>query len=128
MKKIAVAAAVIRDGDKLFATQRGYGPHKDRWESPGGKIEEGETPEQALCREIREELETEIRVEKRIARIEQDDPEFHLTMDCFFCRVLSGKLTLLEHENSAWLSLDDLDQMDWLPADRKLIRYIREQF
>nr|AHF24516.1 NUDIX hydrolase [uncultured bacterium Contig28b] len=128
MKKVAVAAAVIRDGDKLFATQRGYGPHKDRWEFPGGKIEEGETPEQALCREIREELETEIRVEKRIARIELDDPEFHLTMDCFFCRVLSGKLTLLEHKNSAWLSLDDLDQMDWLPADRKLIRYIREQF
>ncbi len=116
-KSIKVAAAIIRKDGKVFATQRGYGNYKDWWEFPGGKIETGETPEAALRREILEELNTKIRVESFLATVEYDYPEFHLSMDCFWCRVEEGNLTLLEHEAAKWLPLDDLRQVNWLPAD-----------
>ena len=122
MKIIHVAAAVIRDRDRFFATQRGYGPWKDGWEFPGGKVEAGETPEEALKREIREELDTEISVERKLSRVEYDYPDFHLSMDCFECRILSGSLSLKEHESARWLSPCELDSVDWLPADRLLVR------
>lgn len=125
MKIIRVVAAVIRDGGRIFATQRGYGEFKDGWEFPGGKIEEGETPEEALVREIREELETEISVGERIDRVEYDYPEFHLSMDCFWAEVQKGELILREHEAARWLRKDELDSVDWLPADVKLIGKIR---
>ena len=124
MKTIRVAAAVIRRDGTVFATQRGYGPYKDSWEFPGGKIEPGETPEEALRREIREELDTEIAVEEPAAHVEYDYPEFHLSMDCFFCSVVSGSLILKEHESARWLSPEELDSVDWLPADRELIRFL----
>ena len=121
MKTIRVVAAIIRDKGRIFATQRGYGPYKDGWEFPGGKIEPGETPEEALKREIREELDTEIEVGEPAGHIEYDYPEFHLSMDCFFCTLLSGCLTLKEHEAARWLSPAELDSVSWLPADRSLI-------
>ncbi|MER1994088.1 MAG: (deoxy)nucleoside triphosphate pyrophosphohydrolase [Eubacteriales bacterium] len=121
MKTIRVVAAIIRDKGRIFATQRGYGPYKDGWEFPGGKIEPGETPEEALKREIREELDTEIEVGEPAGHIEYDYPEFHLSMDCFFCNLLSGSLTLKEHEAARWLSPAELDSVSWLPADRSLI-------
>ena len=121
MKTIRVVAAIIRDKGRIFATQRGYGPYKDGWEFPGGKIEPGETPEEALKREIREELDTEIEVREPAGHIEYDYPEFHLSMDCFFCTLLSGSLTLKEHEAARWLSPAELDSISWLPADRSLI-------
>jgi 8-oxo-dGTP diphosphatase len=102
---------------QVFATQRGYGDFKGGWEFPGGKIEEGETPEQALVREIREELNTEISVGNKIGTIEYDYPTFHLSMDCFECSIVSGKLSLLEHENAVWLSKENLKTVNWLPAD-----------
>ena len=110
----------LRD-TKIFATQRGYGDFKDGWEFPGGKVEPDETPEQAIVREIREELDTEIRVERYIDTIEYDYPEFHLSMDCFLCSVLSGELTLKEHEAARWLTVEELDAVEWLPADRTII-------
>lgn len=116
-KSIKVVAAIIRKDGNVFATQRGYGNYKDWWEFPGGKIEKGETPENALRREILEELNTKIRVESFLATVEYDYPEFHLSMDCFWCRVEEGSLTLLEHEAAKWLPLDDLRQVNWLPAD-----------
>ena len=125
MKTIRVVAAIIRDGDRIFATQRGYGPMKDGWEFPGGKIEPGETQEQALKREIREELDAEIDVGESVSRIEYDYPDFHLSMDCFFCSLLSGSLTLKEHEAAKWLSPDELDSVSWLPADLSLIERIK---
>ncbi len=125
MKTIRVVAAIIRDGDRIFATQRGYGPMKDGWEFPGGKIEPGETPEQALKREIREELDTEIEIGERVDRIEYDYPEFHLSMDCFFCSLLSGSMTLKEHEAAKWLMPNELDSVSWLPADLSLIEQIK---
>ena len=125
-KTISVVAAVIRDGDRVFATQRGYGEFKDGWEFPGGKIEPGETPEEALVREIREELDTEISVGKLIDRIEYDYPTFHLSMDCFWCEILSGDLVLKEAEDAKWLTKETLDSVDWLPADITLIEQIRE--
>ncbi len=124
MKTIYVVAAIIRRGNEIFATQRGYGPYKDWWEFPGGKIEPGETPEDALVREIREELATEINVEKFITTIEYDYPEFHLIMDCFWCSIEKGRLTLLEHEDAAWLPLSNLWQVKWLPADVEIIGLI----
>ena len=122
MKTVRVVAAVIRDGGRVFATQRGYGDYKDWWEFPGGKIESGETPADALKREIREELDTEIEVGDLITTVEYDYPDFHLSMDCFFCRVLSGSLILKEHESARWLAPGELDSVSWLPADLELIR------
>ena len=116
-KSIRVVAAVIRQGDQIFATQRGYGPYKDGWEFPGGKVESGETPEAAIVREIREELDTEIIVDSFLSTVDYDYPEFHLSMDCFWCRIKEGHLRLLEHEAARWLPINDLRQVDWLPAD-----------
>ena len=127
MKTIRVVAAIIRDKGRIFATQRGYGPYKDGWEFPGGKIEPGETPEEALKREIREELDTEIEVGEPAGHIEYDYPEFHLSMDCFFCTLLSGSLTLKEHEAARWLFPAELDSVSWLPADRSLIDGLKTQ-
>lgn len=121
MKEIEVVAAVIFQDGKVFATQRGYGPFKDGWEFPGGKIEAGESPKEALRREISEELETEIEVGELIDTIEYDYPDFHLSMKCFACRIVSGDLHLVEHEAARWLNADQLDSVDWLPADITLI-------
>lgn len=125
MKTIRVAAAVIRSGDKIFAAARGYGEFKGGWEFPGGKIEAGETPQEALKREIMEELETEISVGEIIDTIEYDYPEFHLSMDCFWCEILSGNLVLKEAEDARWLAADELDSVEWLPADVTLIEKIK---
>ena len=127
MKTVRVVAAVIRKDDKIFATQRGYGEFKDGWEFPGGKIEEGETPEQALAREIREELNTEIQVGKLIGTIEYDYPKFHLSMDCFWCEIMQGGLELKEHEAARWLSKEELYSVDWLPADVGVIERVEEE-
>lgn len=122
MKRIEVVAAIIiRDG-RVFATQRGYGEWKDYWEFPGGKMEPGETPEEALRREIREELATEIEVGELLTTVEYDYPNFHLTMHCYLCTVVSGHLSLLEHEDARWLAQDELDSVNWLPADVEVIR------
>lgn len=128
MKTEKVAAAVIRKGDRIFAAQRGYGAYKDGWEFPGGKVESGETPEQALVREIREELNTEIRIDRYLETVEYDYPEFHLSMDCFLCSMVKGELTLLEAEASRWLGRDELEEVDWLPADLALIGKLREEW
>ena len=121
MKTIRVVAAIIVENGRVFATQRGYGDFKDGWEFPGGKIEAGESPEQALVREIREELDTEIRVERLLRTVEWDYPTFHLSMDCFICTIESGDLHLREHEAARWLDLEHLNDVDWLPADLQLI-------
>ena len=125
MKTVRVVAAVIREGDKIFATQRGYGEYKDGWEFPGGKIEEGETPQEALKREILEELNTEIIVGDLIKTIEYDYPTFHLSMDCFWATVESGDLELKEAEAARWLAKDELNEVEWLPADLELIGKIQ---
>ena len=124
MKTLHVVCAVIRKDDRSFATQRGYGEFKDGWEFPGGKLEAGETPQQALKREIKEELDTEIDVGELIDRIEYDYPDFHLSMQCFWAEVKSGKLTLLEAEDARWLTAESIDTVDWLPADRELVKKI----
>lgn len=121
MKTIKVVAAIIMQDDKIFATQRGYGEFKDGWEFPGGKIEEGETPQQALVREIREELDAEIEVGELFDTVEYDYPNFHLSMDCFLCKLKSQDLVLKEHEAAKWLTKATLDSVDWLPADLGLI-------
>ena len=121
MKLIEVVAAIIRKDDKIFATQRGYGEWKDWWEFPGGKIEAGESPEEALRREICEELETRISVGSLLQTIEYDYPKFHLTMHCYLCSVLSGALTLKEHEAARWLAKNQLDSVRWLPADLQIV-------
>ena len=126
MKTIKVVAAVIKAVNKngediIFATQRGYGEFKDGWEFPGGKIEEGETPQEALKREIMEELDTEISVGELIDTIEYDYPTFHLSMDCFWCEMIKGNLVLKEAEDAKWLKKNELDKVDWLPADVELI-------
>lgn len=127
MKTVKVAAAIIMHGDKIFATQRGYGDFKDGWEFPGGKIEEGETPKQALIREIREELDTEIEVGNLFDTVEYDYPTFHLSMDCFLCTLKSGNLVLKEHEAARWLTRDTLDSVEWLPADKGLIEKLKRK-
>ncbi len=127
MKTIKVAAAIITHNDKIFATQRGYGEFKDGWEFPGGKIEEGETPRQALIREIREELDTEIEVGELVDTVEYDYLTFHLSMDCFSCTVKSGGLVLKEHEAAKWLTREMLDSVEWLPADRGLIEKLKKK-
>lgn len=121
MKTIHVVAAIIIRDHKLFATQRGYGEFKDGWEFPGGKVEPGETPQDALKREILEELATELEVGSLIDTIEYDYPTFHLSMDCYACSVISGKLELLEHENAAWLTKETLRTVNWLPADTTIL-------
>ncbi len=124
MKTTKVAAAVITDGISVFATQRGYGEYKDWWVFPGGKLEAGETPQDALKREIREELDTEIEVGNLIMTVEYDYSDFHLSMDCFLATVISGNLTLLEHEDAKWVPINELNTVDWLPADKLLIDHI----
>ena len=126
-KTIRVVAAVIRQNGKIFATQRGYGEWKDGWEFPGGKIETGETPEAALKREIQEELDTEILVKERIDTIEYDYQNFHLSMDCFWCEIVSGNLVLKEHESARWLTKKQLNDVKWLPADVTLIEKIGKE-
>ncbi len=125
MKTIEVVAAIIVDKGRIFATQRGYGDFKDGWEFPGGKMEPGETPEQALVREIEEELDSEIVVGKLIKTVDYDYPKFHLTMHCYLCELRDGKLTLLEHEAAKWLDQETIDSVDWLPADLQIIDDIK---
>lgn len=121
MKTINVVAAIILKDNKIFATQRGYGEFKDGWEFPGGKVEADESPEKAIIREIKEELDTDIDVKEYFDTVEYDYPTFHLSMKCYICTVLSGKLDLLEHEASKWLDKDSLESVDWLPADLGLV-------
>lgn len=126
-KTIRVVAAIIIDNSKYFVTQRGYGEWKGYWEFPGGKIEVNETPEDALKREIREELETEINVGDKVCTIEYDYPKFHLSMDCFYAKVSSGRLVLKEHEAAKWLSKSEFDNVEWLQADKMIIEIIKNE-
>jgi 8-oxo-dGTP diphosphatase len=126
MKKINVVAAIITKDNKVFATQRGYGEFKDGWEFPGGKVEAGETNEQALAREIKEELNADINVHELLHVVEYDYPAFHLTMHCYMCTLKSEHIDLLEHEAAKWLSMDDIDSVDWLPADQLILDKIEE--
>ena len=126
MKTIHVVAAIIREGDKLFATQRGYGEFKDKWEFPGGKVEEKETPEDALIREIKEELEADIKITGYLMTVEYDYPSFHLSMDCYLAELQEGStIRLKEHEAAKWLSPNDFDSVDWLPADVEVMTSIK---
>ena len=132
MKRVRVVAAIIcslndKNETVLFATQRGYGEYKDWWEFPGGKIENGESPEEALVREIHEELDAQITVNRFLTTVEYDYPEFHLSMDCFWCSLQNGHLTLLEHEAAKWLPLDNLRQVKWLPADILVVQEIERE-
>jgi 8-oxo-dGTP diphosphatase len=125
MKQIEVVAAIIHDAEGcVFATQRGYGEWKDWWEFPGGKMEAGETPEEALRREIWEELETRVVVERLVETVEWDYPQFHLTMHCYLCHVESGHLELKEHEAAKWLRKEELESVNWLPADWEVVKKI----
>ena len=127
MKQIEVVAAIIHDAEgRIFATQRGYGEWKDYWEFPGGKMEPEETTEEALMREIWEELETRIKVERLVQTVEWDYPAFHLIMHCYLCHVESGHLELKEHEAAKWLYKDELENVDWLPADETVVKKLRE--
>lgn len=127
MKTVKVVAAIIRDGNKVFATQRGYGDYKDGWEFPGGKVEPGETAQQALVREIKEELDTDIAVGDYLTTIEYDYPTFHLSMQCFWCRIVDGPPVLKEHEAARWLDVDHIDSVEWLPADLTIIDLIKDK-
>ena len=124
MKTIKVVAAIIEDGENIFATQRGYGEFKGKWEFPGGKIEDGESPEEAIIREIKEELDTIIKIEKLIDTVEYDYINFHLSMKCFLCTIKQGNLILKEHSAAKWLTKDNLDSVDWLPADKSILKNI----
>ena len=126
MKTINVVAAIIIKDNKVFATQRGYGEFKDGWEFPGGKVEQGEAPENAIVREIKEELDTVIEVKEYFDTVEYDYPNFHLSMKCYICTVVSGKLELLEHEAAKWLDKDSLDSVAWLPADLGLVDKLKD--
>ena len=128
MKTVNVVAAIIVRDNKVFATQRGYGEFKDGWEFPGGKVEPGETPENAIIREISEELDTEIRVDEFLTTVEHDYPTFHLSMKCYLCSVISGSLTLIEHENAKWLNCDELYSVAWLPADIKVVEALIKKY
>lgn len=121
LRRIEVVAALIREGDKILATQRGYGEYKDFWEFPGGKIEPGETPEAALKREIKEELATEIEINEYVGTVDYDYPDFHITLLLYLCTMVSGNLELLEHESAKWLLASELDSVSWLPADLEII-------
>ena len=121
LKNVNVVVALIIHDGKYFATQRGYGDFKDGWEFPGGKVEENETGEEALIREIKEELETTIKVDKYFDTVEYDYPKFHLSMRCYICSIVEGKLHLIEHEASKWLSKEELNDVDWLPADKIIV-------
>ena len=126
MKTVKVVAAIITKDGKIFATQRGYGDFKDGWEFPGGKVEQGESPEEAIIREIKEELGADIKVTGLLTTVEHDYPTFHLSMDCFWAELKEGSsVELLEHEAAKWLSLDSLDEVDWLPADIKVVEAIK---
>ena len=127
MKQIEVVAAIIRKGDKIFATQRGYGEWQDWWEFPGGKMEAGETPECALVREILEELSAEISVDEYLCTINYDYPQFHLTMHCYLCSLVTEALHLNEHEAAKWLEKDELDSVKWLPADYEVLEEVRSK-
>ena len=130
MKTVRVVAAIIIENGKVFATQRGYGEFKDGWEFPGGKIEPGETPEEAIVREIKEELDTEVEMIELLDTVEYDYPNFHLSMGCFICKIKSGDLVLKEHEAAKWLTKDTLGSLEWLPADMGLVgeieKYLKE--
>ena len=124
-KAVKVVAAIIKKDDKIFATQRGYGEFKDGWEFPGGKVEDNESPEAAIVREIKEELNADIEVTGFLTTVEHDYPTFHLSMDCFWAKLKEGtEMELLEHEAAKWLTLDNLDSVDWLPADIKVTEEI----
>lgn len=127
MKTVEVVAAVIKKEDAIFATQRGYGDFAGGWEFPGGKVEPGETPEQAIVREIQEELETTVAVDGFLTTVDYDYPTFHLTMHCYVCHVSEGRLHLLEHSAAKWLTLDAIDSVEWLPADVAVVEAIRAQ-
>ena len=126
MKTVNVVAAVIRKGDRILATQRGYGEFKDGWEFPGGKIEQGEQPEEALKREIQEELQAVIEIDDYLGSVEYDYPTFHLSMSCYMCSLVSDEVTLLEHESMKWLTADTIDSVAWLPADKPMTEKIKE--
>ena len=126
MKNIEVVAAVIYESGKILATQRGYGEFKDGWEFPGGKMEKGESAEQALIRELREELTVTVEVEKLLMTVEYDYPAFHLTMHCFLTKIAAGKINLLEHEAMKWLSSEDINSVEWLPADIQVVEYLKK--
>ena len=128
VKSIRVSVAVIHRDGKIFATKRGYGEYKGKWEFPGGKREEGESGEEALYREIREELDSKVKIERLICTTDYDYPTFHLTMDVYLSTLIEGKLTLLEHEDAKWVSLDSIDDLDWLPADWSVIDEIKKHF
>ena len=127
MKTIKVVAAVIKSNDEIFVTQRGYGEFKDGWEFPGGKVEKGETKEEALIREIKEELDTVIKVDSYLDTIEYDYPDFHLSMDCFVCSIVEGHLVLKEHEDSKWIKKEEIDTLNWLPADLIILDKVKER-
>ncbi|WP_426348811.1 (deoxy)nucleoside triphosphate pyrophosphohydrolase [Alloiococcus sp. CFN-8] len=126
MKTIRVVAAIIKNEDKVFTTQRGYGDFEGGWEFPGGKIEEGESKEVALIREIKEELAVEISVDKYVLTVEYDYPNFHLTMDCFLCSLRNGDIKLMEHSSAKWLDKYSLDSVDWLPADIEVVNELKK--
>ena len=126
MKTVRVVAGIIIEDGKVFATQRGYGEFKDGWEFPGGKIEQGETPEEAVVREIMEELDTEVEVKELFDTVEYDYPKFHLSMDCFICKIKKGNLVLKEHEAAKWLTREQLESVDWLPADLGVVGKIEK--